>query len=280
MKVFVCSRSTDKKLVIEALSKLEQESNQSIAVLQEKEHSDSWKKTVETKFSDVDFVIFYLGSDTFNSESLKWELQKAKELNKRIIGIKLSNVSNETLMFFHSSHIFNSSKNAVCYMNTTFCSDQKLLVDQYKIMVSSTEKVTDQRLKVNNLFFTITSSVLSISVVVGKTLSFSLVAIIGMLLFAVLAFLVTYFWEKLIKSYGKLNTGKFQIIDEIEKKLRTNMFEREWYVLQEVVEYDSNTETEVSIITSFRKIIVLIFLIELLYLLHSLGVFKYILCQI
>src|SRR5690606_13755004 len=128
---------------------------------------------------------------------------------------------------------------------------KKLKLEQYKMMVSSTEKVTDQRLKVNNLLFTVTSSILSVAFLIGKTFNFSPTSIVGLFVLTSLAFLVTFFWEKLINSYGKLNTGKFKVIDKIEKDLRTNMFEDEWRILTGEVKYKPNSETERTIIRRF-----------------------------
>jgi hypothetical protein len=136
-------------------------------------------------------------------------------------------------------------------------------------MVGSTEKVTDQRMRVNNLFFTVTSSILSVSLVVGKAFEFSLAGSVGMLVFSIMAFIVTFFWEKLVRSYGKLNTGKFAVIDQIEKQLRTNMFEHEWNILQQQIGYESNTETEAKVIGRFRWFISAVVLVELIYILSQ-----------
>ena len=137
-------------------------------------------------------------------------------------------------------------------------------------MVSSTEKVTDARMKVNNLFFTITSSILSVAFVLGKTYSFNYLSVLAMVILTALALLTTYFWEKLISSYGKLNTGKFKVIDRIEKELRTNMFEEEWRILTQEIDYEPNTKTETKIIERFRLFIFLTFSIEISYLLYEL----------
>lgn len=217
MKIFICSKTIDSNFVDELTNEIFLESKQSIAILQEKEHSENWKSRVENKFLSVDFVIFMLGERTFDSIPMQWELDKAKKINKRIIGIKLPTLCEETRLKFNDYHVFNNIENLIDYINSTFISDRQLLVEQYKLMVGSTEKVTEQRLKVNNLFFTITSSILSLSIILGKTLEFSSIAIIGMFLLTILALVVSFFWEKLIRSYGKLNTGKFTVINDIEK---------------------------------------------------------------
>jgi hypothetical protein len=134
------------------------------------------------------------------------------------------------------------------------------------MMVSSTEKVTESRMKVNNLFFTITSSILSVGFVLGKTFGFTITATLGMFVLTLLSFVVSFFWERLIDSYGKLNTGKFKVIDKIEKQLRTNMFEDEWKILTEEINYEPNTRTETKVIIYFRTFILIVGILELIYL--------------
>lgn len=269
MKVFVCSRTIDADKSSTALDALLSASGDSIAILREEEHSDNWKERVEKQLEEVDFVIFLIGHETFKSDPIKWEYAKAKSLNKQIIGIKLSNACEDSVLFCQGFPVFREIDQCWRYLDKTYLEDRQLLLEQYKIMVGSTEKVTDQRMRVNNLFFTVTSSILSVSLVVGKAFEFSLAGSVGMLVLSIMAFIVTFFWEKLVRSYGKLNTGKFTVIDQIEKQLRTNMFENEWNILQQQIGYESNTDTEAKVIGRFRWFIFVVILVELMYILSQ-----------
>ncbi len=271
MKVFICNKSIEASVADTAVDALIESSDYSIAVLRETDHSDDWKEKVKKKLENVDFVVFLLGENTFNSEAIKWELSQSIFLNKTIVGIKLPNATSESLSYFKDFHVFENSQQCYIYLNEAYVNDRELLLEQYKLMVGSTEKVTEQRLKVNNLFFTVTSSVLSLALVVGKTLEFSVTGSIVMLVLTILAFLASLFWEKLIRSYGKLNEGKFQVISSIEKQLGTDMFEREWKILIDEVGYESNTETEATIIKNFRRFIILIGLMEIVFLIYKLD---------
>jgi len=268
MKIFICHRSIDNTEANQVIEKLLQHSENSIAVLRETNHDDNWKKNVEQKFKDVDFVLFLIGSDTFDSNQLKWEYAKAKELNKRIIGVKLSNATKESILYCQAFQVFDNAKQSLPFLKKIFEEDQKLKLEQYKIMVGSTEKVTDQRLKVNNLFFTVTSSILSIGFILGKAFEFSVLGFIGMLIMTIMAFIVTFFWSKLIHSYGTLNTGKFTVIDKLEKQLRSNMFEDEWQILKEIG-YEPNSRTEIKIIKRFRVFIVILAIFEIGYICYK-----------
>lgn len=271
MKVFVCSRTIDADKSSGALDALLLASEDSIAILKENEHSDNWKDRVESQLKEVDFVIFLIGEETFKSDPMKWEYAKSKSLNKQIVGIKLSNACDQSVLFCQGFPVFRKIDECWKYLEKTYSEDRHLLLEQYKIMVGSTEKVTDQRMRVNNLFFTVTSSILSVSLVVGKAFEFSLAGSFGMLILSTMAFVVTFFWEKLVRSYGKLNTGKFAVIDQIEKRLRTNMFEHEWNILQQQIGYESNTETEANVISRFRWFILAVVSVELMYILSQID---------
>lgn len=270
MKIFICNRSIDKNEGDKTISALLTDSENSVAILKQTEHLDNWKDIVETKIKESDFVVFLIGSETFNSEQIIWEYAKAKSLNKQIIGIKLDSATEESILFCQGFQVFDNTNQALKYLDRIFVSDRQLKIEQYKIMVSSTEKVTDARMKVNNLFFTITSSILSVAFVLGKTYSFVPLSVLAMLVLTLLALLTTYFWDKLISSYGKLNTGKFKVIDRIEKELRTNMFEEEWRILTQEINYEPNTKTENKIVARFRLFIFLILAIEICYFLYEL----------
>lgn len=270
MKIFICYRSIDQTEGNKLITDLLKESENSIAVLSETEHSENWKINVEKKINESDFVIFLIGNETFKSEQIIWEYAKAKGLNKRIVGIKLNNPSEESILFCQGFQVFKNAKESLKFLTKTFDYDRQLKLEQYKIMVSSTEKVSEQRLKVNNLFFTITSSILSVGFVLGKTFGFTLISLLAVSSLTILALLATYFWEKMINSYGQLNKGKFILIDKIEKSLRTNMFEEEWKILTQEIEYEPNTKTETTIVKRFRLFIVIILLIEIAYMLYKL----------
>ncbi len=266
MKLFVCNRSKDIDIAKQAIADLLAKSENFIAIQQEVEHSENWQKKVEQKMQESDFVVFLLGSNTFESEQIIWEYAKAKDLNKQIVGYKLSNASEQSILFCQGFQVFENPEQCIKFLTKTYDDDRKLKLDQYKIMVSSTEKVTENRMKVNNLFFTITSSILSVGFVLGKTFGFSIKAVLGMLTLTILSLIVSYFWEKLILSYALLNRGKFKVIDKIEKQLRTNMFEDEWKILTQEIKYEPNSKTETTIIEYFRIFIYVVGAFELFYI--------------
>ena len=269
MKIFICNRSINNDETEKFIIELLRYSENSVAIIRETEHSENWKVNVEKQMQSVDFVLFILGVDTFKTEQIKWEYAKSKQLNKQIFGLKLSSASSDSILFCQGFQVFDNEKQFYNFIKKVYDDDRQLLIEQYKIMVSSTEKVTEQRLKVNNLFLTVISTILSIVFVFGKALEFSIAGTFGMFVLTIFSFLISFFWERLINSYGNLNRGKFIVIDRIEKQLRTNMFENEWNVLTEKIKYEPNTRTEVKVIKRFRWFIFLIGLFELGYLCYK-----------
>lgn len=272
MKIFISHRRIDEKEVDSLLKNI---SGYEFIFHRKLESTDAeWQEEVKLKMEQSNFVLFFLGKTSHESEPINWEYNLAKKLNKNCFIIRLPNcivpkyVKNEFIIDCQVDKIKEKLD------NQKLLTQDSILVEQYKIMVSSTEKVTERRSGVNNLFFTVTTSLLSIAALVGKLIGFenkhtSMLATGVMLFFTLVAFVITFFWQKLVTSYGKLNKGKFLVISEIEERLNTNLFQREWEILQnKEIGYKSNTKTETSIIWWFRIFIIIIGLIEIIYLIN------------
>jgi len=143
MKIFICNRTTDNNQVFAVIDNLLLESENSLAIQRETEHSDNWKSLVEQKMQESDFILFAIGEKTFTSDQLKWEYAKAKQLNKQIVGIKLKSVSEDSVLFCQGFQVFDNAAQCVKFLLKTYEDDRKLKFEQYKMMVSSTEKVTE-----------------------------------------------------------------------------------------------------------------------------------------
>ena len=276
MKIFVSNRTIDKEEVNKLFASNELQSYDIDVLLHSKieDTEEKWKSAVKGKISQADEVIIFIGETSKDSTPMNWEFREILK-QKKLFGIVKLDESFELpryLKKFKDEVIGADDFMYYIISKKGLQTNSDLLLDQYKIMVSSTEKVTEQRLKVNNLFFTVTTTLLSFSLLIGKAFEFSTLAIGLMLVFSIMAFIITFFWEKLVKSYGKLNTGKFKVIDEIEKELKTNLFQREWDILQNEVGYESNTVTETKVIKGFRLFVLIIGLAELAYL--STQIFK------
>jgi hypothetical protein len=106
MNLFVCFRSVDAYEGMQVINRLKSVSDTSLVILEEAGQNPEWKKSVSTKIASAQFVVFLLGNTTFQSEHIKWEYKKAVALNKTIIGIKLSGVSEASLLSLKKYSVF------------------------------------------------------------------------------------------------------------------------------------------------------------------------------
>lgn len=110
--------------------------------------------------------------------------------------------------------------------------------EQYKIFVSSAEKVSDMRLNSNKFFITINSLIVTLFGIFLDKLSWAvwIVPVLGVGL-AIL-------WIKSINNYSELNSAKFEIINEIEEGLPLDPYKREWDILENNEKYKTLSKTE------------------------------------
>ena len=100
------------------------------------------------------------------------------------------------------------------------------LFEQYKIYVESAEKVSDRRSNLNTFYLSLTTTVAGIiGYLKSNKIENSEYLIVGL---SISAILICIYWISLLENYRKLNSGKFEVIHEIEKELPLNLFEYEW----------------------------------------------------
>lgn len=114
-------------------------------------------------------------------------------------------------------------------------------LEQYKIFVSSAEKVSDMRLNSNKFFITINSLIVTLFGIFLDKLSWAvwIVPVLGVGL-AVL-------WIKSIKNYSELNSAKFEIINKMEEELPLDPYKSEWIILENNKKYKTLSKTEIYI---------------------------------
>lgn len=105
---------------------------------------------------------------------------------------------------------------------------QDHLLEQYKVYLESTDRISSRRQNANSFFVTINTALIALVsyMHLGSATStkyYWLVALAGMA--------ISYMWYRLIRSYRDLNYAKFKIIHQIEKKLPLNLFDTEWEVV-------------------------------------------------
>lgn len=108
------------------------------------------------------------------------------------------------------------------------------LLEQYKLYVELTDRVSDRRIKTSQYFITLLSGLLVVlSFVLHKDQQDSLsqfqpyiVSSVGLL-----GIILCFVWRLNIRSYRQLNSQKFKVIHDMEKQLPYPLFAKEWELL-------------------------------------------------
>lgn len=109
--------------------------------------------------------------------------------------------------------------------------DRAELLELYKMAVEMADRVSARRGAANAFFITVQSALttaiaLVLPAAVGK------VPILGILVTSGVGILLAATWLLQLRSYRDLNTAKFQVIQDIEKRLSAQPFADEWQTLK------------------------------------------------
>lgn len=110
---------------------------------------------------------------------------------------------------------------------------EKLLIEQYKLYVDTTNKTSDRRGTAHTLLLTVNTSLITVyGLVIAKDTTLASAHGPWMWLVPLVGLLVAIAWFMLIRAYRALNTGKFKVIHELEARLPARLFDLEWEFLR------------------------------------------------
>lgn len=103
------------------------------------------------------------------------------------------------------------------------------VLEQYKLYVEMADRISARRSTANTYFLTINTIIIgALSACAEK---FSRLSVIVL---CIAAIVLCYVWKRLIKSYRQLNTAKYAVIGEFEKRLPASPYwSAEWSALGE-----------------------------------------------
>jgi hypothetical protein len=106
------------------------------------------------------------------------------------------------------------------------------LLDQYKIYINATEKISDRRQKTNEFFLALNTGLVALlGFIASKTSATEINLILGVS--AIAGITMSYLWFRIISSYKGLNSAKFTVIHTIESRLPLALYDTEWELLGE-----------------------------------------------
>lgn len=104
------------------------------------------------------------------------------------------------------------------------------LLDQYKIYISATEKISDRRQKTNEFFLGLNTALVALlGFIATKTSQSEISLMLGVS--AIAGITICYLWYRIIASYKGLNSAKFKVIHAIEMRLPLALYDTEWEML-------------------------------------------------
>jgi hypothetical protein len=107
--------------------------------------------------------------------------------------------------------------------------DQKSVIEIYKMLVDKADKVSERRQSANNFFLSVNTALIGASAYISSMSQQSQARVLAI---AAAGTLVCLVWMRNIQSYKDLNSGKFAVINEIEKLLPIAPYTAEWDYLE------------------------------------------------
>lgn len=126
--------------------------------------------------------------------------------------------------------------------------DRKGLVELYRIMVESSESLVRRRQGLNTFFLTMNGALLAAAGVLVQGGGAILLRAIGVAILSFAGLVLCLAWYRLIVSFGQLNTGKFKVINSMERHLGASIYAAEWEALargENPAVYSSFTSREI-----------------------------------
>lgn len=97
------------------------------------------------------------------------------------------------------------------------------LLDQYKLYIEMADRVSARRQAANSYFVTLNTALLGFVGYVTTKDSNEYMWLLG-----IVGVVLSYLWYRIIVSYRDLNSAKFKVVHEIEKRLPISPYDAEW----------------------------------------------------
>lgn len=253
MKVFVIHRFEDNNLLKLKLKKISKKLTYKIDFIFLDSFNDKkWRLKAEEAIIKSDLSIIYREDFCIKSNNAKWEVDLAKEMQKEVFSFDKEFKEDLIIDKFNEIYHFTNE------FNKNFDDNKNNVMDLYKIMLNSSEKLIERRQKTNAFFITVIGAMIAITTFIidsnflGDSFGYMLVG------FMLIAVLICKSWYNLIDNYGKLNKAKFDVILRLEEKLDAQIYNAEWVALGKGLrpkKYKSFTSTEKKCSDLFRKLV-------------------------
>lgn len=118
----------------------------------------------------------------------------------------------------------------MAHQNSSSDDNENILLEQYKLYVEMADRISSRRGETNKFYVSLLTGLFTILTIFDTSLASQKYLVLGI---SVLGFSLCLPWIITIRSFKQINSVKFKIINEMEKKLPFSCYAREWEVLTE-----------------------------------------------
>ncbi len=265
MNVYVIYKFSDFNEVSKKLEEIKNTlENVSLFYFSPEDRQKNWHKIAKEKIKQCNMVLFFDCFEEKCSPSLKhikWELEQAKKHRKKIVVCKKDNniyvegiyetdysdkkpndkkydkenpekiisyLKEEAEWCVENSLINKTKAIKDSKPDPNFSNEEKsLLLEQYRMMIQTSEKLMERRQAMVNLYITICTALIAF---IGASFGFDNIVVTSIIAFlsGIIIIILCLNWHSSLNAYELNNSGKFEVINEIEKNLPADMFNCEY----------------------------------------------------
>ena len=259
MNIYVIYKFNDYDLVKKTVDEIKKAipSGHSIFMFEPDRTPKLWRFHARKKLKESQLVLLFdslSGGKKQVGRHISWEVKYAAKQEKKIVVLKADPSSVDRTWYEldyseqtprHSKYKTIPLSDAVSFMQKE-CSwnmDQKLfhtdspqalpqdqmsiLLEQYRIMIDTSEKLMERRQATTNLYTTLSTTLIAL---ISASFAFENAIMRGAILLAsgLILILLCHNWKLSLEAYDLNNTGKFAVINLLEKYLPAEIFECEY----------------------------------------------------
>lgn len=218
----------------------------------------TWHLRALQKLKESQLVLLFdslSGDETCVGKHISWELKKADKLGKRVVVLKSYPQSQNRSWYQydysekdprHSRFQTIPIEEAVNFMKKEYGwqmgdtllhvaedgapltdVEKQLILEQYRIMIDTSEKLMERRQETVNLYTTLCTTLIAL---IGASFAFGNLGICAIIFFlsGLVLIVLCRNWRLSLASYDLNNNGKFRVINLLEKSLPAEIFESEY----------------------------------------------------
>ena len=296
MDIFVIHSGGNKEIVKEYLEELNRTTPNFNALILG-DGGKFWKIEASAKIKKCQMAVFFVGENSHTSPYIEWEIKQARKHEKPIYTVKLqkdnklhpaldiydeytgkvvSTYSKDVSFKELSEIVTDYEKNNYHVFNAELDKlDHKILLEQYKLFIKTSEDLVSRRQSVSSFYITLNSALVALSSALFAFDFNNYLKILAGIIFSIVGIVVSISWIQTLISYGRLNSSKINIICIIEKHLPASLYDAEWASLSNKL----NKKKYVSFTDSEKRVPIIFIIIYSLIILALGGVLIYNYCM-